>query len=1088
MLTDTTNPLLMGCSLDSLRCKLSDPASPLAPWWQHMLTLARQDPIWYSPYTVLAAVVTGEDEYRELARKSFLRYIELRREAETSMEAQYHTHVFAAPLGQWAIFYDWVADLGLFSPQEDAAFRETMIDLAYIFPLQHIQSRACTFENQIFSNAFGAAAVGYVFGIKRGEDAQARRLFSSGLSWLQELLGRLPKGGYSPEGSTYHEQVVVPMTLIASVLLEEVTGHPIFEKGLPPDHHPMKELLTTSYRMIGPGGLLPPWDAYGYQPATIKSGLAYLARITGDPGPLAAIRACNMWYRIAHPCWEISDRMWSMVWWPSEIDQVQPATFPSWMVPEVAGALQESSHKIRLFQYWDECGGVPTSGRSQVDPNAVSLDAFQSPILLDGYGHPNQEVLPLPIDDIVAFVGERTLETIQEYIHAAWGAHISREEAANMAMDGSVGMSNALVLDGEGWYVPLSPKTGEGKALHVAGPLQVITSDATTFYTDRYDVSRVSRTSAMVDGKYLLVSDRVQSASPHTVTWQAYVRREAEAQGGGVVIHTPEQVRCDLVPLQAGELTLTEVEGYPRLADSRSILVRHTVPASTDLRLDVGLAPQNTLQPVVDLTEDWQRDIAGHIDSVSLATAYLDDPGTEQASPRIFRRKVTTAPEADRRYFITLPFAGNQVQLSVNGMAIQPETVSRGIWEESTSLLPYTFEVTDALLDGENEITITAPYFHGETVCGPVMLSLAQEPSAVRFARTGKDTFAISHEQGTDVLLLDHEGGTTELAGGSTNAQHALLAADGTVAACAATELSLPGGLTVQSQAPCDQVWTESATTLAKTGEGSSVEFTWPTGHLQIEIAGCITITYQGQRSHTLTLEVALQRTVVVNGHAQGVYGGPGQTTVVIDLQPGACPQQSLTTVEQVYALAEQCGQAAGDAFIAVLQGDDWRMQLAAADVIGRLHISAAVPVLLERFAEGEAELPYPELTKWWRASKMLRGPNKEEGFDPNLPMPLAVKRWRVKRAVITALGKIGDQRAVAPLEAALIRCDDFFPVTSQLAVALGRLGSNSSIAVLERHFNHAEFNTRHHSRLSLALIKGDIDRAAFEAQIGGIG
>lgn len=56
-------PLLMNCTLAELRAKLKNPDSPLAPWWQHLLTLARQDPVWFSPYTVLAAAVTGEDRY-----------------------------------------------------------------------------------------------------------------------------------------------------------------------------------------------------------------------------------------------------------------------------------------------------------------------------------------------------------------------------------------------------------------------------------------------------------------------------------------------------------------------------------------------------------------------------------------------------------------------------------------------------------------------------------------------------------------------------------------------------------------------------------------------------------------------------------------------------------------------------------------------------------------------------------------------------------------------------------------------------------------------------------------------------------------
>jgi HEAT repeat protein len=90
-----------------------------------------------------------------------------------------------------------------------------------------------------------------------------------------------------------------------------------------------------------------------------------------------------------------------------------------------------------------------------------------------------------------------------------------------------------------------------------------------------------------------------------------------------------------------------------------------------------------------------------------------------------------------------------------------------------------------------------------------------------------------------------------------------------------------------------------------------------------------------------------------------------------------------------------------------------------------------------------------------------------------------------VKRAVVCALGKLGDLRAVAPLEAAMIRCTDFFPVTSVLPIALARLGSPSSIPILERHTQHAELNTRLHARLGLALLKGEIDRATFEDRVG---
>jgi hypothetical protein len=1084
MLTGTTNPLLMGCSIEALRAKLTDPASPLAPWWQHFLTLARQEPKFCSPYAVLAGVVTDEPSYREIARAALMRYVEQREEAEISNEAQYHTHVFAAPLGRWAIFYDWVADLGILSADEDARVREMLLSHAFLFPLQHLQSRLRSFDNQIMANAFGAATVGFILGIKRGDDALARRLFTSGLSWLHELLGVLPVGGYSPEGSTYHEQVVQPMTVLSALLVEETTGQPVFTEGVAPSNLPVLKLLDTSYKMIGPGALLPGWDAYGFQYPTIKCGLTYLARRTNNASPLALIREHNMWYRHAHPAWEIDDRLWTLVWWPEWLNANERAAHAPWLIPEVAGSLQDDAHQTRLFQYWDECGGVPSSGRSQVDPNDITLEAFESPIIIDGNGNPPLDVLPLPVEEIAAYIGERTLETVQEYIFSAWGATMTREKAAEYAMNGSVGISNALTFDGEGWYVPMLPRRGAGEALHAAGPLQVVRGNATAYYTDRYDVTRVTRASMLVGGRYALVSDRVQSATPHALTWQAYLRPEAHLADGRAVVRTPEQVHCDIIPLQDGALTLTEVTGYPtHPGEGRSVLVKHTVAAGDDVRIDVALAPQRCLGNAIDLTDGWMRDIAGRTDAVSLRDAYLSDPCDAQDARRNFTKTLMLTPGADRS-FLEVAFAGGAFELRVNGQVIEPTTHTRGTWADSVSCLPWFFDITPALRDGDNEIVLSAPYFHGETACGPVTLftEVPVQPAVV--ARTGADTFRVTVAGITDELVMEREGGIASWLDGETDARYAVRTADGTVAAAAVTRLTL-GDLRVICQSPTDVNWTSAALSLGGLVEAASIEVSWADGKVFVEAGGCVQVTYTGTRAYRLLLRIPQARPVVVNGQVLGSMGGPGASVVKLDLAPAQAACDMPATPADIYALAERCGETAAAQFLAALRSDDWRLQLAAADVVGLLAIHEAVPILLDLFAEGEAELPYPELKKWWRSSKMLRNPNAEEGPDPSLPMPISVKRWRVKRAVVTALGKIGDPRAVAPLETALARCTDFFPVTSQLGVALGRLGSPTSIPILRRHTKHMEINTRIHATLALQLITGEIDRATFERKIG---
>jgi hypothetical protein len=1081
---NSLDPLLMRCSLEALRCKLSTPNSPLTPWWRHFLTLARQDD-WFGPYTVLAALVTGEEVDRERARAAFMRLVELGPAAYGSNEAQLHTHVTAAPIGRWAIFYDWVSDLELFTPAEDEAIRAALLDHAFVFPLQGLQARIRSFDNQILANAFSAAAVGYVLGVRRGESALGRRLFNTGLGWLLELLKRLPEGGYSGEGSTYQEHVVLPLVLLAALLVEETTGIAALQDGVAPGP-PALEVLRFTHRLIGPAGLLPAWDDYGYQAATVKSPLAFLARATGDPTPLATIRQHAMWYRLTLPAWEADDRLWTLVWWPSELDKGQAErAYRPWLAPEAAGALQNGGLNTRLFQYWDVCGGLLQASRLQTDPNAITFEAFGSPLLVDGHGRLPKALRPLPAA-ARAYVGQRRLETIKEYR----GATMSDEEALDLALRGGVGLSNALVLDGEDWYVPEQPCVGRGEALHALGALQAVRSDATAFYAGRYDVQSVVRTSVLVHGHYVLVCDRVQSATPHSVTWQAFVREATRVEDDRVVIHTPEQVRCDLIPLQEGALELVEVEGYPASVVRRSVRVRHTPPAAATARLDVALLPQHGCTGGQGLTDGWQRKIGDIVDEVSLATAYLNDPATAPEQPRRFRRRFYAKPQPQRKYFVVVQLAGAALEVWLNGQRIEPTLQQeRGVWHESATHLPQRYDVTEALRCGENEISLVAPFFHGETVAGTVLLVVECAPLPVAARRTGEDTFAVAIDDATDDLVVERDDLVIErLANapwlnGETDARYALRDADGNITALQVSNLRLPDAVELHSQPACDVVLTEETVVLSGLVIGTRLEIARPQGRLHLEYGGCLEVTCRGDWPRRIEVPWPHRGPIIVNGR---VVSTPERRdgALVIVFPPGSHEDSTAPrSVEDIYALVAALSVEAAPTLIETLRADDWRLQIAAADAVGRLGLVEAVPALLELFAKSEAELPYPALTKWWSWSKMLHDA-KDNGVDPDLP-ELGVKRWRVKRAVVTALGLLGDRRAVAPLEAALARCDDFFPVTSQLAVALGRLGAPSSVAVLERHVDHAEVNTRVHARLALQLLRGEIDRATFEGRVG---
>lgn len=93
-------------------------------------------------------------------------------------------------------------------------------------------------------------------------------------------------------------------------------------------------------------------------------------------------------------------------------------------------------------------------------------------------------------------------------------------------------------------------------------------------------------------------------------------------------------------------------------------------------------------------------------------------------------------------------------------------------------------------------------------------------------------------------------------------------------------------------------------------------------------------------------------------------------------------------------------------------------------------------------------------------------------------------KRYRLTQALVIALGRLGDTRAVAPLELIMERGTDFFPALAQVPVALARLGSPGSVAVLQLHKDHGEINVRTHVRLALNFLNGEISGREFETRV----
>ena len=1120
-----SHPLFMLGSVDDLRRKLTHPDAPLGPWWRHLCALAKHEspvarsrhgvagPDAFAPYAVLAGVVTGEAVYLDRVRDAFLAIVASHRAIETGSVAQFHTHITAAVLARWAVYYDWVADLGLFSDGEKQGIAHTLTDLAYVFPMQQLEARAKGFDNQVLNNALGAGAVGYVFGVRRADEsgggALARRMLDLGLGWLRDLFNDLPRGGYGCEGSTYQQVVIQSVIAWSTLLIEAITGEDAFDRRPTPDAATPRDILEMSLKMIGPDGLLPAWDDYGYQPAVVKAPLALLARRTGTAAPLAVIHDADMWYRPVQAAWMLDDRLWTLVWWPDDVGDLPNATYRSWMSESVGGALQGGPARLRLFQYWDTCGAIAQAGRPHVDPNNITLQAFDSPILLDGKVAAHTCPVDLPTDAVRAYVGDDAVASIAAYLmsasvcvcaraafassaaylRSAWQAHPESwaseptlDDAVKYAVMGCIGQANALIVDGEGWYIPRHRCTGRGEALHDIGVLKVIRSDATEFYTDRYDVTEVTRSSVVIADRYVVSADHFLARTPHALTWQAYVRHGAVLrEDGGVKVHTAEQVRCDIVPLQDGEVRLVDVEGYPvDLAEGHSTRIEHRPPAAAEQRIAVALLPQPTVEPVSDITDRWTCMYPSGEMTCSLNDAYLHDDGAQPQQPRVFRRRFDLRCGADRsarRTLLRLPAISRDTVIELNGQVVAPAITQPAFGDAGKAGRLASFvDITDALRDGSNALVITAPYDRGQTVRGPVTIHRDIEQMPTHARRTGDARFAVTLGDSTDDVLVDNRAGRVEFAGGQTDARYAAHLSDGSLHVADAMCIDGCAGVTMHSDRPCDVSIAPGALALAPGEVGNRIMLTGPGLTLNVECGACIDITCNASAECSLTLHTATGKPFFLNGvsvHPTAI----GHDCVCVALWPSddVVPHGDAASLDALYAVVRRGGTAAEQAVLDALRSDDWRMQLAAADLAGAYRLAAAVDDLLALFTASQAELPYPDIA----VGDAEDQPGAVEAVDE-----IAVKRWRVRRACVTALGRLGDQRAAPPLEHALCHIDDFFPVTSQIPIALGRLGAPSSSAMLRRFVDHAEVNTRRNIRHALDLLEGRIDRDTFERRV----
>lgn len=262
-----------------------------------------------------------------------------------SEAVEFHTWCVCGTALRQAVFFDWLAWRDAWSAEEIGEAADLFLEFAYQHPFTVSLGRCRASNNQIFSLTLFRAVVGFLFGHKWTQRQRGRELFAYGLGRLPDVIGWFPGDGYGGEGSTYTSHVVTPLACWTAELLRALTGRDWWATRFAPNGTTLRQIIEMEMRLVSPGGLLVPWDHYGWQPAINAAPFAYLARATGNPRYLSVIPNCVDRRSPGLLAWGADDELWMRLWWPEEHatydDRRLPEELFGWFLPKTGAALDD---------------------------------------------------------------------------------------------------------------------------------------------------------------------------------------------------------------------------------------------------------------------------------------------------------------------------------------------------------------------------------------------------------------------------------------------------------------------------------------------------------------------------------------------------------------------------------------------------------------------------------------------------------------------------------------------------------------------------------------------------------------------------
>lgn len=525
-------PFLISNS-DSLRSQLLANAEldrTQARLWQLVKNCARTAPKQFPWFTPFVALVTREATDIENAKDVLADYLQKLEPMSFTSGLQYHFWCFAFPHAKWSMYFQWLVTLGAYTEDEVESIRGQLLSYHFTNFFYGMRSKPepeCV-DNQALSLVLSNVLVGYLFASDKSTSSMANVMLEEGLRRLPEMIGGIPASGYTGEGSSYMDCVIAPAIPLVVELLQHITGKTdLFEHRFAPNDISPQTILKMAAREWFPGGLLFPWDNYGYQYG-VRAPLAYAAQKTKDAQYAHILQHQAVWSYDIGVGWAYDDLVWTLIWWP--LDTGTSAYHKqNWMHAELGGVLHTNTLPLTLVQLWDESEpNIPT--RSHVNPNAVMFHAYGVPLSMDGSVR----------KDVTRF---QFADTWRETVHSV--GEITRYNYG----DGCAGAHSVLLVDRwEGLRALHSyPQAQSVEIDELAGAM---TTDVTPLYQEHYpDAQVVRRRSSIAADRFYIIEDLADFTQPHEYTSRFVLRPDAVEVSLGAKIRTQEGISLHLIDL-----------------------------------------------------------------------------------------------------------------------------------------------------------------------------------------------------------------------------------------------------------------------------------------------------------------------------------------------------------------------------------------------------------------------------------------------------------------------------------------------------------------------------------------------------------